>query len=138
MNRAILEGVAFAGARHLRIMEQASGQKIERVIASGGGAKAELWLRIKSSVLGVPFVVPEEQECGILGCAVMGAVATGQFSRLEDAVGAFVRHADEIAPDPAWQERYGRMQPIFDKIYFNSQSLYDDLDALANASPPAQ
>lgn len=132
INRAILEGVAFAGVRHLRIMEEASGQKIERVIASGGGAKTELWLKIKASALGVPFVVPEEQECGILGSAAMGAVATGQFGSPEQAVSAFVRHTEEIMPDPAWQERYARMQPIFDKLYFNSQSLYDDLDALAD------
>lgn len=135
MNRAILEGVAFAGVRHLRIMEEASGQKIERVIASGGGAKTGFWLRIKASALGVPFVVPEEQECGILGSAAMGFVATGRFSSLDQAVSAFVRHRDEILPDPAWQDRYSRMQPLFDKLYFNSQSLYDDLDALADTSP---
>ncbi|MDB5523938.1 MAG: pentose kinase [Rhizobium sp.] len=134
LNRAILEGVAFAGARHLQVMEKASGQKIERVIASGGGAKTEFWLRIKASIYGVPIVVPEEQECGILGCAAMGAVATGQFSSLDQAVSAFVRYADEIAPDPAWQEKYCRMQPIFDRLYFNSQALYDDLDALAATS----
>jgi xylulokinase len=132
LNRAILEGVAFAGARHLKIMEYASGERIERVIASGGGAKTELWLRIKASIYGVPIVVPEEQECGILGCAAMGAVATGAKSSLDEAISAYVRYADEIRPDPAWQERYGRMQPIFDKLYFNSQSLYDDLDALAD------
>jgi xylulokinase len=80
----------------------------------------------------VPIVVPEEQECGILGCAAMGAVATGAKSSLDEAVSAYVRYADEILPDPAWQERYARMQPIFDKLYFNSQSLYDDLDALAD------
>lgn len=134
MNRAILEGVAFAGARHLKIMERASGQTIERVIASGGGAKTELWLRIKASVYGVPIVVPEEQECGILGCAAMGAVATGGAASLEAAVSAFVRHTDEILPDPAWQERYARMQPVFDKLYFNSQRLYDDLDSLAETA----
>jgi xylulokinase len=135
MNRAILEGVAFAGARHLRIMEKASGQKIERVIASGGGAKTELWLRIKASIYGVPIVVPEEQECGILGCGALGAVAAGRFSSVEQAVAAFVRYEKEIVPDPAWQEVYRRMQPIFDRLYFASQSFYDDLDALAE--PPA-
>ena len=50
--------MAFAGARHLQVMEKASGQKIERVIASGGGAKTELWLRIKASIYNVPIVVP--------------------------------------------------------------------------------
>jgi xylulokinase len=138
MNRAILEGVAFAGARHLQVMEKASGQKIERVIASGGGAKTELWLRIKASIYGVPIVMPEEQECGILGCAVMGAVATGQFASLDDAVSAFVRYSDEIKPEPAWQEKYRRMQPIFDKLYFASQAIYDDLDALTDTTMPGE
>lgn len=131
LNRAILEGVAFAGARHLQVMEKASGQKIERVIASGGGAKTDLWLRIKASIYGVPIVVPREQECGILGAAAMGALAAGQFSSLDAAVSAFVRYADEIHPNPAWQERYTFMQTIFDKLYFNSQSLYGDLDRLS-------
>ena len=45
LHRAILEGVAFAVARHIRIMEAASGTRIERVIASGGGAKAHCGLR---------------------------------------------------------------------------------------------
>jgi len=134
INRAILEGVAFAGARHLRTMEKASGQTIERVIASGGGAKTELWLRIKASIYGVPIVVPEEQECGILGSAAMAAVATGRFASLDEAVAKFVRYEKEIAPDPLWQARYSRMQPIFDRLYFASQAFYDDLDALAAPS----
>ena len=42
-----------------------------------------------------------------------------------------VRSADEIAPDPAWSDIYGRMQPVFDRLYTHSQALYDDLDALS-------
>ena len=131
MHRAVLEGVAFAAARHLRIMEHAAGRRLERVIASGGGAKTELWLKIKASVYGVPIVVPKEPECGVVGCAAMAATATGRFSKLEDAVDAYVRHVDEVLPDPAWADIYARMQPIFDKLYVHSQALYDDLDALS-------
>ena len=57
LHRATLEGVAFAAGRHLRIMEAAIGRPVERVIASGGGAKTELWLKIKASVYRVPVVV---------------------------------------------------------------------------------
>ena len=131
LHRAVLEGVAFAAARHLRIMERAAGHRLERVIASGGGAKTKLWLKIKASVYGVPIVVPKEPECGVIGCAAMAATATGRFSRLEDAVDAYVRHVDEVTPDPAWASVYERMQPIFDKLYSHSQALYDDLDALS-------
>jgi xylulokinase len=61
----------------------------------------------------------------------MAATATGRFGRIEDAIAAYVRYADEIHPEPAWTEIYRRMQPIFDRLYSHSQALYDDLDALA-------
>jgi xylulokinase len=133
LHRAVLEGVAFAAARHLRIMEKAAGRGLERVIASGGGAKTELWLKIKASVYGVPIVVPKEPECGVIGCAALAATAVGRFARLEDAVAAYVRYVDEVKPDPGWAHTYARMQPIFDRLYAHSQALYDDLDALAAA-----
>jgi xylulokinase len=131
LHRAVLEGVAFASARMLRVMEAAAGRRVEKVIASGGGAKTALWLKIKASIYGVPVVVPREAECGVIGCAAMAATATGRFSDLPSAIDAFVRHDAEIAPDPAWAERYARMQPVFDRIYTHSQALYDDLDALS-------
>jgi xylulokinase len=131
LHRAVMEGVAFASARMLRIMEAAAGRRVERVIASGGGAKTALWLKIKASIYGVPVVVPREAECGVVGSAAMAATALGRFPTLAAAVDAFVRHTDEIAPDPAWADRYARMQPVFDRLYTHSQALYDDLDALA-------
>ncbi len=130
LHRATLEGVAFAATRHLRIMEAATGRKVERVIASGGGAKTELWLRIKASAYGVPIIVPAETECGVIGCAAVAQTALGRHASLADAAGALVRTAAEIAPDPAWSDTYARMQPVFDRLYRHGQQFYDDLDAL--------
>lgn len=130
LHRAVLEGVAFAVTRHIRVMEAASGRPLDRLIASGGGAKTALWLKIKASATGLPILVPEEAECGVVGCAAMVAAATGRFSTVQDAAAAFVRHGAEIAPDPEWAERYARMQPVFDRLYHHSQALYDDLDGL--------
>ncbi len=131
LHRAVMEGVAFSVARHIRIMEAASGRRMERVIASSGGAKTRLWLEIKASVYGIPIVVPEEAECGVVGCAVLAAIATGRFGRLDDAVAALVRHEDEVRSNPEWSERYARMLPVFESVYRNSQSQYDLLDELA-------
>jgi xylulokinase len=130
LHRAVLEGVAFAVTRHLHLMEQASGRRLEHIVASGGGAKAPLWLRIKASAYGIPILVPREPECGVIGCAAIAATATGRFSRLADALDAFVRYAEEIMPDPAWAERYQAMQYVFERIYQHSQDLYDSLDTL--------
>ena len=130
LHRAVMEGVALAVNRHIRIMEAASGVRLDRVVASSGGAKTELWLKIKASAYGRPIVVPEEAECSVIGCAAMAAHATGRFATLDEAVSSLVRHSAEIVPDPAWAERYARMQPIFDRLYAGAQSFYDDLDRL--------
>ena len=130
MQRATLEGVAFAAARHLKIMEAAAGRPVDRVIASGGGAKTALWLKIKASIYGVPIVVPAETECGIIGCAALAQTAMGRHASLDAAAQALVRYAAEIEPDPAWSDIYARMQPVFDRLYRHSQAFYDDLDAL--------
>lgn len=130
LDRAVVEGVAFAATRALRTMEAASGQSVTRVVASSGGAKSDLWLKIKASAYNAPILVPEEPECGIVGCAAMAATALGYYGTIEDAVSSCVRYKAEIAPDAAWAERYARMQPVFDKLYASSQPLYDELDAL--------
>lgn len=130
LHRAVLEGVAMAATRHIRIMEGIAGRRLERVIASGGGAKSELWLRIKASCYGIPILVPKESECGIIGCGAMAATAAGRFARVEDAAAAIVRYEREVMPDPRWADIYERMQPVFTKLYTHSQALYDDLDAL--------
>ncbi len=58
------------------------------------------------------------------------AAALGEFPSPEAAADALVRFQDEILPDPAWQERYDAMAPIFDRLYRHSQAFYDDLDRL--------
>ena len=131
MDRAGLAGGAFAAARHLRIMEAAARKSVDRVIASGGGAKTDLWLKVKASVYGVPIVVPAEAECGLVGCAALAQTAMGRYRDPAEAAAALVRFAAEVEPDPAWSETYARMQPVFDRIYRHSQALYDDLDAIS-------
>ncbi len=130
MHRSILEGVAFAVKRHINILDRISGAPLERVIASGGGAKTKLWLKIKASVYDIPILVPREAECGLVGCGIMAATATGHFSDLQAAADAYVAYDEEIRPDPAWADIYRPMQTFFEKLYQHSQTLYDDLDRL--------
>lgn len=137
LHRAVLEGVGFAVNRHLRVMESATGTRPEVLIASGGGARADLWLRIKAAIYGRPILVPEEPECGLVGCAALCAVALGRASDLPEAVARTVRHGREVRPDPAWADRYAAMQPVFDRIHRQARDLYDDLDRLAGGAPAA-
>ena len=130
MHRAVLEGVGFAVNHHLQIMERATGTRPETLIASGGGAKADLWLRIKAAIYNRPILIPEEPECGLVGCAILAAVATGAESDVASGAASMVSYAREVTPDPDWATHYQRMQPVFDQLYVQSQGLYDQLDDL--------
>jgi xylulokinase len=130
LHRAVLEGVAFSVRRTLATL-QGEGPRPERFVAAGGGAKSPLWLRIKASMYGVPYLVPRELECGIVGAAAMMAAAVGDAPDLGAAVGRMVGFEAEVAPDPAWAERYDRMMPVYERLYRAAQAFYADLDALA-------
>jgi xylulokinase len=66
----------------------------------------------------------------VIGCAAMALTALGHHGDVASAADALIRYEADVLPDPAWAERYGRMQPVFDRIYRHSQALYDDLDQL--------
>jgi len=136
LDRALIEGVAFSAARALRLMERLSGERVQRVVATSGGAKSPLWLRIKASAYNLPIEVPGEAEGGLVGCAMMAATALGHYSSLQAAAQHCVRIERVVEPDPAWAERYARMQPVFDRLYEAAKPFYDALDALADGAAP--
>ena len=129
LHRAVLEGVAFSVRQRL-ISVQGNSDRPETIVASSGGAKSDLWLKIKASMYNVPYLVPEELECGVVGCAAMMATAVGDIGSLDDAVASMVRYSKRIEPNPVWAERYDRMMPLFDDLYSSSQPFYARLDAL--------
>ena len=129
---AVLEGVAFSVRQQLDTLQAGKGRP-ERIVAASGGARNALWLKIKASMYDVPYLVPEELECGVIGAAMLMAVGAGDLPDIEAASARMVRFTDEVAPDPAWTETYDRMMPIYSRLYASSRQFYDDLDALAQA-----
>ena len=129
LHRSVLEGVAFSVRRVLDKLPKGQGRP-ERIVAASGGAKSDLWLRIKASMYRVPYVVPEELECGVVGATALMAAATGHAPSLGAAVARMVRYETEIQPDPEWSDHYDRMMPIYTRLYEQSKTVYDDLDAL--------
>jgi xylulokinase len=126
--RAVMEGVAFASKRNIELMKS-GGYCLDRMVTAAGGAKNRLWLEIKASIYDCPILVPSEPECGVLGCAMLAGLAVGLFSDLESAGSQQVRYEGEIAPNPAWSERYQKMQSLFDDLYQSSQKFWDRLDS---------
>jgi len=134
LHRAVMEGVAFAAARNLRIMA-AAGNRLDRVIAAGGGARTRLWLEIKASLYDCPILTTGHEECGILGCAMLAGTGVALYPDLASAAARLVRFAGEIQPNPAWSDTYARLAPIFEHAYHNSNAYWTMLEAAEVEGP---
>ncbi|QYK42354.1 MAG: xylulokinase [Paracoccaceae bacterium] len=81
--RAVLEGVAFA-LRDCRDALAATGTRIDRLIAVGGGSRSDYWLSVIATVLGQPVQVPAAGDFGAaFGAARLALMAaTGAGARV--------------------------------------------------------
>lgn len=113
--RAVMEGVTFTLHQCSALMGQTSPS---RVRVTGGGAKSGLWLQIIADVFQCPVEVLESDEGPAFGAALLGGVAGGVWSSVEEAVGQTVRVRRVV--DPSHQNyaefiaRHARIQALRD------------------------
>jgi len=129
--RAAIEGTAFAARQNLELMRQA-GIEFDYIIASGGGARSRLWLNIKANIYGIPIVVPQNLETGIVGGAVLAGIGTGVYRDIDRAINRLVHSGPPVLPDPALSEYYHHLYEVFVRLYRIGGPLCAELDALAN------
>jgi xylulokinase len=73
--RAVLEGVTFA-LRDCRDALAATGTRIDRLLAVGGGSRSDYWLSAIATALGIPVHVPVAGDFGgAFGAARLGLMA---------------------------------------------------------------
>lgn len=68
--KALLESVAFEMKLNLNLLDE-SGIKIDRLIASGGGATNLKWLQLKADILNRTIVQTDVVETGCFGAAML-------------------------------------------------------------------
>ena len=99
MTRAVLEGVAFALADNLAALRDA-GAAPQALLALGGGARSEYWLRAIATALDLPVLLPEGGDYGAaFGAARLALMAATRAPAHEVCLRP--RIAAEIRPDAA-------------------------------------
>ncbi|GGK39583.1 xylulokinase [Salinarimonas ramus] len=94
--RAVLDGVAFA-LRDCRDALAATGTRIDRLIALGGGSRSETWLSAIATALDVPVDVPAAGDFGAAFGAARLAIMAATGAGAEIATPPPI--ARRIAPD---------------------------------------
>lgn len=117
--RAALEGMSFLLKDSLAVLEKNAGFKTRKLKVIGGGSKNPLWNRIKASVLGIPVLTGQQQECTVLGAAMAGFVGAGQFRNLEEAAKGFKDRMVTVEPETKITKAYQEQYECYKNTYFN-------------------
>ena len=107
--RAALEGLAFEVRLLLDRLEPLTGQRIERVISVGGGARNTLWNQIKADATGRRWAVPAHTEGVTLGAAVLAGIGCGLYADADDAMRQLARPLQAVEPQPEAVAAYNRV-----------------------------
>ncbi len=114
LTRAVLEGVAFALRDNLDALALA-GTRLDGVLAMGGGARSDYWLRVIASALNLPVHLPEGGDFG----AAFGAARLGLMAATGAGAGIAVPPpiARVIEPDPALVPAFAEAHARFCGFY---------------------
>jgi xylulokinase len=114
--RAVLEGVAFGLRDSLELLRKLGVEgNVARI--SGGGSRGDAWLRIVSSVLGIPLETTASADGSAYGAALLGGVAGCVFPDVHDAVATCVRVAHRVEPDSAQVTSYATLHERYRALY---------------------
>lgn len=114
--RAIMEGVTFAMRDSLEIFKEL-GIRIERIIASGGGAKSVLWRQIQADVFGKDVITTNIEEQAGVGAAMLAGLGTDIFSGPKEACDQIIRVRDTTQPVAEHGKRYEDLYGVFKGLY---------------------
>ncbi|MGE5573898.1 MAG: FGGY-family carbohydrate kinase [Bacteroidota bacterium] len=114
--RAVFEGLSFELKTAIEVMEAAVGRPVSSVIATGGGARNDLWLAIKASVLDLPVEVPQVTEASALGAALLAGIGCGLYRDVDDALARTPRIARRVEPDESLRPTYERAHAIYSAV----------------------
>lgn len=115
LTRAVLEGVAY-GLRDSHRALIATGARLDRLMAIGGGARSRYWLQVIATVLDVTLTLPADGDFGAaLGAARLGMVAAGAGTVAEVMTAPDI--VAEIAPDATLRDRFEAGYQAFRAAY---------------------
>src|SRR5262249_5219535 len=116
---ATIQAVAY-GTRHILETLNEQGYRLDTILACGGGTKNPVFLREHADVTGCRIVLPREPEAGLLGAAMLGAVASGEQPSVLAAMGALSAAGAVIEPAS------GPVGAYHDAKYRVFQRMYED------------
>lgn len=113
--QAIYEGVVFAHLTHLnRILRRFPDVTALRL--TGGPTRSAVWMQMFADISGLPVEIPQIEESGCLGAALVAMTGTGAYPSLQQAQQALdpaiIRYEPDRQNHARYQKKYQRYQKL--------------------------
>jgi ribulose kinase len=96
----------------------ANGYRIDTILACGGDSKNPVFVREHADASGCRVVLPREPEAVLLGAAILGATASGDFASVLEAMSALNVTGQVIEPSAGpIKSFHDRKQRVFQRMY---------------------
>nr|WP_314417497.1 FGGY-family carbohydrate kinase [uncultured Erwinia sp.] len=122
--QAIYEGVVFSHLTHLnRILKRFPNVSALRL--TGGPTRSAEWMQMFADISGLPVEIPQIEESGCLGAALVAMTGTGAHPSLQQAQRALDPAIVSYWPDAArhalYQKKYARYQKLITALIAANQ-----------------
>lgn len=84
---ATIQALAY-GTKHIVSAMEDAGTRLDCVLLCGGLSKNKVFVQTHADALGLPVILPREKESVLLGAAMLGARASGNFPNLSVVMAA--------------------------------------------------
>lgn len=118
---ATIQAIAL-GTRHIIESMNAKGYAIDTMIACGGGTKNSVFLQQHADATGCRIVLPREPEAVLLGSAMLGATACGDFASLIEAMGHMSAAGEVIEPNRQLNDYFSDKYQVFLRLHDDQQA----------------
>lgn len=121
--RSVMEGVAFALKDSISIFEDI-GVPTETIIASGGGARSDVWLSIQADIFEREVYVSNMVEQACVGAAIVAGYGVGAYESISQACERTIKLNDRpIEPNMKNTRTYQEQYSIYKQLYDNDKDL---------------
>ncbi|XP_023377278.1 FGGY carbohydrate kinase domain-containing protein isoform X5 [Pteropus vampyrus] len=112
---ATVQAIAF-GTRLIIEAMQGAGHSISTLFLCGGLSKNPLFVQMHADITGMPVVLSQEVESVLVGAAILGACASGDFASVQEAMARMSKVGKVVFPRLEDKRYYDKKYQVFLKL----------------------
>ncbi|MBP1994233.1 xylulokinase [Paenibacillus eucommiae] len=128
--RSVMEGVVFALKDSAAIFQEL-GIHMDMFIASGGGARSQVWMQIQADIMNREIYKSDQSEQACLGAAIMAGVGVKRYTSVFEACSVLIKFNDQPVTPIAENVRiYEEVYGIYRDAYQQNKELFQRLSRI--------